>query len=327
MGMGLRTIISDRISPLKKRLKLETPLIDEVPRTALIISNLAIEFPSHLGKVPMICRGKAYGENAGLWYSVSFPRALVDPSVVAIGEARKGVIPTVKAPSIAIASAAAPKPTDVTLKPAAISIASAAAPQVANITVPDVSIPILPVGAPKFSWDPGIIPALNKTMTSICDSLNVISDNIMAAQNRVNQVIFAIEDAFEKTKDSIKSVDGKVNDLRNKENTALDQLRKNTEDAVNTALGTFGKNIEDAVNTVVEDLGIKDNEALDQLRKNTETAINGGLATVLPGLYAAWGIPRTMALTSLHVRNVSSLGFEFQSYGQTTCYYIAIGSL
>ena len=45
----------------------------------------------------------------------------------------------------------------------------------------------------------------------------------------------------------------------------------------------------------------------------------------LNDLYAMWGIPTNMAVTPLHIRNASDTGFEFQSFGQVTCYWIAIG--
>jgi len=45
----------------------------------------------------------------------------------------------------------------------------------------------------------------------------------------------------------------------------------------------------------------------------------------LEDLYEMWGIPRNIALTPLHVRNVTSSGFQFLSLGDTTAYWFAIG--
>lgn len=42
-------------------------------------------------------------------------------------------------------------------------------------------------------------------------------------------------------------------------------------------------------------------------------------------LYQMWGLPTNMVPTPLHIRNVSDTGFEFQSYGNTTAYWFAIG--
>lgn len=46
---------------------------------------------------------------------------------------------------------------------------------------------------------------------------------------------------------------------------------------------------------------------------------------ILDDLYDSWGVEKGTILTPVHVRNVNSSGFEFQSYGDTTIYYIAVG--
>lgn len=45
----------------------------------------------------------------------------------------------------------------------------------------------------------------------------------------------------------------------------------------------------------------------------------------LNDLYNMWGIPTNMAITPLHLRNITDTGFDFQSYGSTTCYWICVG--
>lgn len=45
----------------------------------------------------------------------------------------------------------------------------------------------------------------------------------------------------------------------------------------------------------------------------------------LNDLYNMWGVPSNSALTPLHLRNVDDTGFEFQSYGNTTAYFIVLG--
>jgi len=42
-------------------------------------------------------------------------------------------------------------------------------------------------------------------------------------------------------------------------------------------------------------------------------------------LYEMWGFPTNMVPTPLHIRNISDSGFEFQSYGNTTTFWFAIG--
>jgi len=254
--MVLREIVAERVSGLKKHLPGETPIAQEIPVAAKIISSALFTLPGVEGIIPVIARGKAYGEQAGLWYRVTFLKELTEPSVVAVGQGRLGVIPTPRAPTIAIASTAVPTG--------------------AKISIPSVRSGHVPTSLGRFScgW----------AITSLTDGLNDLVGTLESVLVRLNEVIDDVVSSVNEARNSIQSLDSKVDDLRAKVNSALDTLRKNTEDSVNS-----------------------------------------GLAAIIPSLYDAWGIPRTMALTPLHVRNVTSTGFEFQSYGKTTCYYIAIG--
>jgi len=254
--MALREIVAERVSGVKKRLP-GTPIVQEIPVPARIMSSALFTFPEVGGVVPTIVRGKAYGEIAGLWYRVLFPRAVTDPSVVAIGEGRRGVIPKPKAPAIAIASAEVPA--------------------AAKITIPSVRTGHVPTSLGRFTcgW----------AVASLTDGLNDMMVTLESVFSRLNEVIDDLTAGLNETRNSLTSLDAKVDDLRGKVNAALDKLRT-----------------------------------------NTEGSVNQGLGAILPALYAAWGIPETMTLTPLHVRNVSATGFEFQSYGKTTCYYIAVGS-
>lgn len=276
----LREIVAEKVSGLKRRVELETPIVEEIPRPAKILSSVEMAFPPALGMVPVIVRGKAYGETAGLWYRVTFPRALHEPSVVAVGEGRGGVIPTPKAPTITIA-------------PVSISIASAGVPKAASIVVPAVRKGHVPTSLGRFScgW----------AISGLTDGLNDLVETLESVLVRINQIIDDAYSAIENIRASLTSLNAKVDDLRAKVNDALASFRDNVQTPVNSALNT--------------------------LRSNTESAVNEGLAKVIPSLYDAWGIPRNMALTPLHIRNVTSTGFEFQSYGKTTCYYIGVGSL
>jgi len=255
--MALREIVAERFSGLKKRLPGETPIAQEIPLTARVISSAMFTLPGVEGVIPVVVRGKAYGETPGLWYRVLFPRALTDPSVVAVGEARRGVIPTPKAPAIAIAS------TEV--------------PETARISIPTVRGGHVPTSLGRFTcgW----------AVQGLTDGLNDMVITLENALVRVNEVIDDLVASANEMRNSLESLDAKVDDLRNKVN-----------------------------------------DALDHLRRNTEGSVNSGLAGVIPVLYDAWGIPKTMALTPLHIRNVTATSFEFQSYGKTTCYYLAVGS-
>jgi len=321
--MALRETVAERVSGLQKRSRITTPIIQEIPAVARIISSALFTFPEVDGVIPAIARGKAYGEFAGLWYRVTFPRALTDPSLVAIGEARRGEIPTPKAPTIAVSPVSIGLPViSIGVAPVSIGIVSAKVPKAARISVPAVRSGHVPSSLGRFECGSAI--------ASLTDGLNDLVITMESALVRVNEVIDDVTGSVEEIRSSLLSLDAKVDDLRDKVNNALDSLRLNTEKGSNAGLDSLRKNTESASNAGLDGLRKNTekgtNVGLDTLRKNTEDAVNEGLAAVLPALYAAWGIPRNMALTPLHVRNVSSTGFEFQSYGKTTCYYIAIGS-
>jgi hypothetical protein len=270
--------VAERIATPLKRAGVETPILEEIPHKAEEISTFYYQAEQYGGqlellRLPAFAHGKAYGETAGFWYRVTFPKPINNPSVSCIPEARTGEIPQVKMPTIGITRVPLPK--------------------IAEIKVPtDIGINPIPVGAPKFTYECtgplcGFSPykEITELGQSIASVLNEISDKVMEEQNRVNQVIFRINDALKKIIDTVKSLDAKVDDLR----TKVD-------------------------------------EAVDTLRLNAENSVNDGLNRILPALYTLWGLPKTMAATPIHVRNVTSTGFEFQSLGKTTIWWIAIGT-
>jgi hypothetical protein len=234
--------------------------------------RLPVAVPEIRVGIPVFVHGKAYGKTAGLWYRVTFPRPVEEPTVACVAEARRGEIPRVTIPSIRIARA---------------ELAEVALAKLAEIEVPEVRILHVPTALGRFQcgW----------AISGLCDGLNKMVEKLETALIRLNEVIDKVRDAFEKVRSSVESVNAKIDDLRDKANEA------------------------------VADLRAKVNTALDSLRINTEVSANDGLGRVIPSLYDAWGIPHVMALTPVHVRNVTSTGFEFQSFGDTTVYYIAIG--
>ncbi len=76
--MAIRRRVAERFSTVKKRAGLETPILGEVPLVAEVLERF--ELPK--GVIPAMARGKAYGEVAGLWYRVRFPRPIYEPIVV-----------------------------------------------------------------------------------------------------------------------------------------------------------------------------------------------------------------------------------------------------
>jgi len=279
--VALREILAQRFSPLKKRLKIETPVINEVPTPAQIISSSALELSGVLGKIPIICRGKAYGEYAGIWYRITFNKALSEPSVVAVAEGRGGEIPSVAAPKITIG----------TVEVATTSVA-------VQGSIP-VEIPTTLIDYLNESF-PHLVSDVPWVRDQICAPVNRIVDSLYRAQSRINDMIGHINEGFAKTKKAVQDT-----------NTAISDLRVKSESAINTGLSKSRDNTQKALNATIV---------------NTRDSVNKGLGDLIPALYAAWGLPSTMIITPVHVRNVTSTGFEFQSYGKTTCYYLAVGS-
>jgi len=280
--MTLRSILAERVSPLKKRFRIETPVIDEVPAAAKIVSSMALELPSVLGMILVISRGKAYGETAGLWYRVTFPKALNEPSIVAVAEGRAGSIPSVAAPKITIASVE-------------VASTSVAVPASIPVEIPTTVIPYVNESFPSLTSD------IAWVRDQICAPVNRIVESLYRIQARINDSIYRINEGFTKTKKAVED-----------SNTSIADLRTKTETGINAGLKTSRDNTQKALNTTII---------------NTQDSVNKGLASLIPSLYAAWGLPSTMIITPIHIRNLTATGFEFQSYGKTTCYWIAIGSL
>ena len=299
--MAVRRTIAETIMRPLKRAGVQTPILDQIPIRARILSSSEFVFPVAMGIIPVIARGKAYGELAGKWYRVVFPRPIRDASVVAIGEGREGEIPDVEAPTISV-----PKVL-VAIPAVSVKVASAKVPKVADIIVPKIDLPAIPTSLGRFvdcGW----------AVAGMCDALNDMIVIIEKGLRRINDLRDKVATTLDNVKDSMEGIDDKVDDLRSKVNTALDDLRKNSQASINDGLKKLRANVQTGTDT-----------ALGKVGTNVSSAVNSGLAKVLPGLYDAWGIPRTMALTPLHVRNLTSTGFEFQSYGKTTCHYIAVG--
>jgi len=75
--------------------------------------------------------------------------------------------------------------------------------------------------------------------------------------------------------------------------------------------------VQDKLNEVIRDFNDKVNAQVDKITSRVNQ--------VLKDLYDMWGIPKDKALTPVHIRNVTSTGFEFLSLGKTKIYWLAIG--
>lgn len=263
--MAIRRRIAERIATPLKRAGVETPVLEEIPHRAEEIAAFYYEPVqsvrgqiAELVRIPAFAHGKAYGETAGFWYRVTFPRAISNPNVVAVAEGRKGAIPEVKAPTI--------------------TIPRVDLPTIRDITIPDIYIGRIPQSLGRFAcgW------AISGLTDGLNDLMVFTEENIL---KKINEVIDKISDAVKKTRDDIRAVHESVREFRDKVQASVN---------AHTA--------------------------------NIEVVVNSGLGQILPALYTAWGIPSNMAVTPVHIRNVTSTGFEFQSFGKTTVHWLALGT-
>lgn len=341
----LRRKVAERISKVKERAGLETPMLDEVPLRAERIESLELPFPRVRGVIPVIAKGRATGAVAGRWYRVVFPRPIADPTVVCVGLARKGEVPRVALPDISVGAVeklrALEKLVDI--------------PSIAELkkilaeAIPDISIPKISISVPRWTM---VVPtaddfvALIKKHLGDWGWLNWVRDSVAWA---IGNFEFAIWDAIFKPRALIKLNDEVLTPIRNSIqnvrdgiNTSIDRINDRLEDirtTLNTKLGEVDARLNDlrvgandrlkkvgaGVDERFETLRTGVNSRFGELRTNTQDAVQNAFAQLFPRLYAAWGLRKDMALTALHIRNVTSTGFEFQSYGNTTAHWIAVG--
>lgn len=329
----LRNRVAERVAPLKKRLAIKTPILDEVPLRAELIGAYEFPFPRVAGIIPVLVHGKAYGEVAGRWYRVTFPRPIFNPSIVCVGEARRGELPRPTIREIAI--------------PPIEEIPRIEIPAVEEIPalerITHMEIPEIRIRVPNWTLR---IPTADDFVNLIKKFfgdwgwLNWIRDAIAWAIGNWEYALWDIffrprflerlnEQVLKPLRETLTTMRDRVNDKIGEINARFDEAL----DKVDAGLETLRSNVQDRVETLqlrandaVETLRSRTQDRLDRLRATTQARVNETLVTIFPRLYDAWGIPETMALTPLHVRRVTSTGFESQSYGRTTCYYLAVGS-
>lgn len=301
----LRGIIARTVSRVKEA-GAELPIISEIPLPATVLSvggfyqptildyeRMSIrDIVSILRELPQVAYGSAYGEEAGRWYSVKYPKAIKGAIPVAIGAARGGTIPSrtiPRVPDIPLITIARPpdigfreipriKRDDFNSAEYCHRVADGARNRAKRI-----------IGVPwplSLLWD------------WFCD--NFVYPVYYASWYVSGWILNVLWDAFvqpqiDKVRDSINSV---IADANAKINLQFDR---------HTA----------AIETAINEVNKKVNEQLKR--------IQGAVNLRLEDLYKMWGIPTNMAVTPLHIRNATDAGFEFQSFGRVTCYWIAIG--
>ena len=301
----LREIIAKRVSRVKEA-GAQLPIISEIPLPATVLSvggfyqptildyeRMSIrDIASILRELPQVAYGSAYGDVAGRWYSVTYPKSIKGAVPVAIASARGGTIP----------GRTIPKVSDIS--------------QISIVRPPDIGFKeILRITRDDFNSDyycKLVAQGARDRVNTLSPPwpLNLIWDFVVggivywgfyAGWYASGWILNVLWDAFmqpqiDKVRDSINSV---VSDANAKINLQFDRHTG--------AIATAINNVNSKVN--------------DQLKQ-----IQDALNLRLQDLYTMWGIPTNMALTPLHIRNTTDTGFESQSFGRTTCYWIATGS-
>ena len=246
--------------------------------------------------------GTAYGEKAGVWYKVTFPEPLNEPVVVAVAEAR----------STTRRYRQVPKPPEVP------------PPQI--LKLPDVS-------KISISYPPNItfkrIERVSLTREEIENRikntlgdwgwLNWARDAIAYGMSFVLKFVYDIIVGAQLDK-----VEESVNAVVSDANAKINEHTKKIIDSINARIQSINSKINNQTNYIINGI----NDLVRKLNNNWNTqityittAING----IISDICAMWGIPEGVAITPVHVRNITTTGFEFLSLGKTKIYWIAIG--
>jgi len=227
--LAVRRRIAERIATPLKRAGLETPVLEQIPHKAEQLTAFyyqAVEASggrqvAELLKIPAFAHGKAYGEIAGFWYRVTFSKPIMNPSVVAVAEGRRGAIPKVKAPTISIPTVELPKIRDISIP---------------DITIPDFEIPRLPTAVGRFECGWAI-----SRLTDGLNDLMVVVETMLA---RINEIIDKVSGVVKETRDTIKATHDKLKENILATQESLKESRNNTQ----TAINKYGEYIESSVN-------------------------------------------------------------------------------
>jgi len=277
--MAIRRRIAERLSGLR-RAGIELPIISEVPVKAEILSQDIIEVPFieeiagiRRRRSLSVVRGTAYGETAGRWYRVTYPKRVRGSTPVCVAEGRTGSITrrTIPLPTVSI-----PKVNIRTFHCrncgyGYFGIRFRSCPKCGSSNIEELT------GATRYE-ETGWYQALYNAKERLGDwgIFNWMRDAIATVFAWFGYYFCGTNGAFV---------------LADALSQQVDEVRNSVQSAFNTSIS----NITDAVNRRLNDL------------------------------YKMWGIPENMAVTPVHIRNVSETGFEFQSFGKTKVYYVAVG--
>lgn len=365
--MSLRRWIAEKVPGLKKA-GVELPIISEVAVPARIVRQRYIEprlvrvagIPD-LGKllgIPSFAYGEAYGETAGLWYRVTYPKAINGAVPVCAARARTGTIIRKAIGKIPVATIPPPKKAVVAKVAGVLKIAAAKIPA---FTIPRVGIRtfhctacgfgyfalryrscpecgadrITPVrveeltGADRYE-ETGWYRSLYNAKKRLGDwgLLNWARDRLATIFSWLGYYFFGGNGAFVLAD----ALSAQTDEVRKSVNAAISKQVDNINAALSVQMDRVNdrfSDLRDNANVALLSLGI---EPIEDLRANINEALARQMELVadrvnlrLDDLYAIWGIPSNMSITPVHTRNETDSGFDFQSFGKTTIHYIAIG--
>ena len=301
----MRERIASRLSNLKSR-GTQTPILNEVVLPAEVISvdgftvpRLDAYSPQAIGdflnnftNFPSIAWGKAMGVVAGQWYAVKYPKTMTGAVPVVVGLGRLGSIIT----------RAIDKVQDINLKTIPLVPDLNDIREILRINRDDFNSNLYcdKVAAGARDRAKQLAPPwpLDLIWNWFCDTF--VYAVFFFGWLGGGWVLNVLWDSFvqpqvDRVRDSINGIAGDVNA---KVNAQLTQ-------------------IQNAVNSVIGDANVKINDQINAIQDAVNLRLND--------LYNMWGLPTNVVPTPLHVRNATAAGFEFQSYGNTTAYWVAVG--
>ncbi len=310
----------------------ETPIADEIAIGADIKSITATpsfgdirdidELLDALRQMPVIVRGSAFGRIAGQWYTVTFPRRVDNPHVVCTAMARAGAF-------VSAEIARVPKPTK-------REIARATRPTLIDIPK-EPRTEITPI---TLDW-----PSREEMVSEACATLDS-GCNDMMKEHIGEWLVFPVlstgtfcralsRSSFGEWLSDFwdKHVKSKFTDLKDGVNETVDLVYNKLYGQIDKTTTAMQENINRLYATETIDQINKVRDSIDLAIGDLHTATNAQVNyirdrvnNVIKDLYRMWGVPGGYILTPVHIRNITNVGFEFQSYGTTTIHFIAIGT-
>lgn len=325
----LRGTILKRIRGIPFFEAAEMPIAIEVPLPAEIIETNAgpriaeitdwRDLLNFMKLMPTVISGKAYGRIAGQWYKVIFPKRLKNPHVVVTSEARAGAFITSEIPRAT--------------KPRLREILRARPPSL--ITIPKETRE--KIKEIRLDW-----PSPQEMISDARAKLQEGCNRIIREKVGTHLTPFLSTETFCKgiTFASFGEwisgfwhthVKQKFIDLKDGVNETVDLLHKKlwgqidkAKDALQKMQGDYAIEMTDQINKVRDNIGATIGDVHNELYTQTNYT-RDRINSVIKDLYRMWGVPSGYILSPIHIRNVTSTGFEFQSFGDCTIHYIAIG--